>query len=133
MKAQLESELADDKAVHEQLDCWCKKNDQEKTQAIELGEASERRLEAFLGEAAAKMAELKEKRDGALSEVDKDVAALEAARALRMKEVKEFHGEDADLMEAIKALDQAITVLKEIKEFHGEDADLMEAIKALDQ
>merc|ERR1740123_2527504 len=42
-----------------------------------------------------------------------DVAALEAARALRMKEIKDFHGEEADLMEAVKALDQAIVVLKE--------------------
>lgn len=27
-----------DEAVHEQLDCWCKTNDREKTAAIEAGE-----------------------------------------------------------------------------------------------
>jgi len=113
MKAQLESELADDKAVHEELSCWCKTNDLEKTKAIELGEAAEARLEAYLGEAAAKMAELKIKRDAALAEVDRDVAALEQARTLRMKENKAFHAEEANLIEAVKACDQAITVLKE--------------------
>merc|ERR550532_1158891 len=113
MKAQLESELADDKAVHEELSCWCKTNDQEKTQAIELGEATEARLEAYLGEAAAKMAELKVKRDATLAEVDRDEAALEEARTLRMKENKAFHAEEANLIEAVKACDQAITVLKE--------------------
>jgi len=113
MKAQLESELADDKAVHEQLSCWCKTNDEEKTKAIELGEAAESRLEAYLGEAAAKMAELKVKRDATLAEVDRDEAALEEARTLRMKENKAFHADEANLIEAIKACDQAITVLKE--------------------
>lgn len=113
MKAQLEGELADDKAVHEKLDCWCKTNDQEKTQAIELGEAKESQLEAFLGEAAAKMAELKTKRDATLKEVDRDFNALEQARSMRMTENKAFHGEDVDLLEAIKACDQAITTLKE--------------------
>jgi len=113
MAAQLENELADDKAVHEKLSCWCKTNDQEKTQAIEVGEADESRLEAFLGEAAAKMAELKTKRDGTLEEVDRDFDALEKARTLRMKANKAFHGEEANLIEAVKACDQAITVLKE--------------------
>lgn len=113
MKAQLESELADDKAVHEELSCWCKTNDQEKTQAIELGEGTESRLETYLGEAAAKMSELKTKRDAALAEVDRDFDALEKARALRMKENKAFHGDEANLLEAVKACDQAIQVLKE--------------------
>lgn len=113
MKAQLESELADDKAVHEELSCWCKTNDEEKTTAIEVGEASESRLETYLGEAAAKMAELKVKRDATLAEVDRDEAALEEARTLRMKENKAFHADEANLIEAIKACDQAITVLKE--------------------
>ena len=69
MKGQLEGELEDDKAVHEQLDCWCKTNDQEKTQAIELGDSREGQLKSEMEEAVAKMAELKSKRDAALEEV----------------------------------------------------------------
>jgi len=113
MQAELEHELDDDQAVHEKLSCWCKQNDQEKTQAIELGEQKEAELEAFLGEAAAKMKELKAKRDATLDEVDRDFDALNKAQALRMKENQAFHAEEADLLEAIKACDQALVVLKE--------------------
>lgn len=113
MQHQLESELADDKAVHEQLDCWCKTNDREKTQAIEEGEQRESQLKAFLGEAEAKMAQMTAKRNAALKEVDRDFDALQEAQALRRKENTENHREEVDLVEAIKACDQAITVLKE--------------------
>lgn len=113
MQHQLESELADDKAVHEQLDCWCKTNDREKTQAIEEGEQRESQLKAFLAEAEAKMAEMTSKRNAALKEVDRDFDALQQAQALRRKEQTENHKEEVDLVEAIKACDQAITVLKE--------------------
>jgi len=113
MKGQLEGELEDDKAVHEQLDCWCKTNDQEKTQAIELGDSREGQLKSEMEEAVAKMAELKSKRDAALEEVDRDFNALSEATALRQKENKESHSEEMNLIEAVKACDQGITVLKE--------------------
>mmetsp|Transcript_146731 Transcript_146731/g.381380 ORF Transcript_146731/g.381380 Transcript_146731/m.381380 type:complete len:688 (+) Transcript_146731:72-2135(+) len=112
-RAELQHDLDDDKAVHEQLTCWCEENDREKTAAIEAGEAKQSELEAYLGEAVAKMAELKNKRDATLNEVNKDEAAMEEAATLRMKENKEFHAEEANLVEAIKACDQAMVVLKE--------------------
>merc|ERR1719297_793692 len=59
------------------------------------------------------MADLKVKRDSALAEVDRDFDALEKARALRMKANKAFHADEANLIEAVKACDQALTVLKE--------------------
>merc|ERR1719203_2347537 len=62
MMEELDNELADDKAVHEKLECWCKDNGQEKTKAIRLGEGKEGELESYLGEAAAKMKELEAKR-----------------------------------------------------------------------
>merc|ERR1712150_66102 len=64
MEAELVSDLEDDKKVHEMLDCWCKTNEKEKTAAIEAGEATEAELEASLQEVAAKMAEIKTKREG---------------------------------------------------------------------
>merc|ERR1719198_734957 len=111
MQAELQHDLEDDKAVHEQLDCWCKTNDKEKTKAIELGEAKEAQLESFLGEAAAKMKEMKTKRDATLDEVDKDYNALKEAEALRMKENQAFHAEQVNLIEAVKASDQALVAL----------------------
>merc|ERR1719198_1868587 len=111
MQAELQHDLEDDKAVHEQLDCWCTTNDKEKTAAIELGEAKEAQLESFLGEAAAKMKEMKTKRDATLDEVDKDYNALKEAEALRMKENQAFHAEQMNLIEAVKASDQALVAL----------------------
>merc|ERR1719198_2610504 len=101
MQAELQKELEDDKAVHEQLDCWCKTNEKEKTKAIELGTAKEAQLESFLGEAAAKMKEMKTKRDATLDEVDADYNALKKAQAMRMEENQAFHAESANLKEAI--------------------------------
>eukprot|EP00444_Apocalathium_aciculiferum_P022655 CAMPEP_0183436040 /NCGR_PEP_ID=MMETSP0370-20130417/69007_1 /TAXON_ID=268820 /ORGANISM="Peridinium aciculiferum, Strain PAER-2" /LENGTH=676 /DNA_ID=CAMNT_0025623363 /DNA_START=70 /DNA_END=2100 /DNA_ORIENTATION=- len=111
MKAELQKDLDDDKAVHGQLDCWCKSNDKDKTAAIVFGEAKESQLTSELGEAAAKMDELKTKRDATLDEVNKDEASLHEASTLRMKENQEFHAEEVNLVEAVKACAQAVTVL----------------------
>merc|ERR1719198_2202133 len=62
MKAELEKELEDDKAVHEMIHCWCKDNREEKTQAIELGEQTSSELESSLAADAAKVKELKTER-----------------------------------------------------------------------
>jgi len=111
MQSELTRDLEDDKAVHEMLDCWCTTNEKEKTKAIELGSARIAELEAFLGEAAAKMKEMKEKRNSALDEVDADFNALQTAKTLRMKESQEFHAEEVNLIEASKACQQALVAL----------------------
>jgi hypothetical protein len=111
MQAELTKDLEDDKAVHEMLDCWCTTNEKEKTQAIEVGTARIAELEAFLGEASAKMKEMTEKRNAALDEVDADFNALQEAKTLRMKENKEFHAEEMNLIEASKACQQAMVAL----------------------
>jgi len=111
MGAELQKDLDDDKAVHEKLGCWCETNEKEKTQAIEEGEATEKRLEAEIGEAAAKVKELTEKLKATKDEHDKDWESLKEAEALRMKESKEAHTEEVGLVEAAKACGQAITVL----------------------
>jgi len=111
MKVELNKELEDDKEVYEQLSCWCETNEKEKTKAIELGEAREAELVAFLGEAVAKMEELKAKLKTTKDEINADWAALNEASALRMKENKEFHEEETDLLQAVQACKQAIVVL----------------------
>jgi len=113
MKAQLEKELDDDKAVHESLSCWCKENDREKTEAIALGEARSAQLEALLGEAAAKMAELKVRRKATWDELQSDHAALDEATKMRIKENQDFHSGETDYLDAIDACKNAITVLSE--------------------
>jgi chromosome segregation ATPase len=111
MKAELNKELEDDKAVHEMMDCWCSTNEKEKTKSIELGEARISELEATLGETAAKIKELKSKRKATQEEQYADQDALGEANEIRMKENKEFQETETDLLQAIDATKNAIIVL----------------------
>jgi len=111
MKNELETELTDDKAVHELMACWCKSNNQEKTAAIAAGSAKIAQLQASMGASAARIAELKEKRKETLDEVNADHKALSDATGMRMKENKEFQASETDYIEAIDAASNAIVVL----------------------
>merc|ERR1719298_306645 len=66
-----------------------------------------------MDETAAKILELKAKIKETKDEINKDFDTLNKANAMRMKENKEFHGEETELLGAIQACDQAITVLSE--------------------
>jgi len=113
MKAELQQELDDDKAVMEKLDCWCKTNDKQKTAAIEFGQQEVARLESEMDETTASILKTREKRKATWDEVQRDHKALEQATTLRMDENKKFQAESTDLIEAIDACDNAITVLSE--------------------
>jgi hypothetical protein len=111
MKAELNKQLEDDKAVHEMMDCWCSTNEKEKTQSIEMGTARISELEATLGETVAKIKELKSKRKATQEEQYSDQDALGEATEIRMKENQEFHGAETDMLQAIDACKNAIVVL----------------------
>merc|ERR1719378_1076997 len=110
-KAELEKELADDKAVHEMMTCWCDSNNKEKTAAIAAGNARIAQLESSMGASAARISELKQKRKETLDEVNADHKALTDATEMRMKENKEFQASETDYLEAIDAAKNAIIVL----------------------
>jgi len=111
MEAELNKELEDDKQVYEMLSCWCQTNEKEKTKAIELGTSTAAELEASLSADAAKVVALKAKRKDTMDEMYADQKALGQANELRIKENKAFQAEKVDLIEAIKACEQAVTVL----------------------
>jgi len=111
MKEELNKELEDDKAVQELLDCWCTTGVKEKTKAIELAESRISELEAALGEALAKINELKSKRKATQEDQYADQKALDESEEMRMKENKEFHETEGDLLQAIDATENAITML----------------------
>mmetsp|Transcript_23503 Transcript_23503/g.37604 ORF Transcript_23503/g.37604 Transcript_23503/m.37604 type:complete len:688 (-) Transcript_23503:54-2117(-) len=111
MKVELEKELEDDKAVHEMLSCWCKKNSEEKEAAIAADKAKISQLESSMDEFTAKIAGLKEKRKSTMDEIESDTKALGKATELRFKENKAFHASETDLVEAIDAAKNAIIVL----------------------
>merc|ERR1719379_19406 len=93
------------------MTCWCDSNNKEKTAAIESGKAKIAQLEASMGAAASKIADLKQKRTETLDEVNADHKALMDASAMRMKENKEFQASETDYLEAIDAAKNAIIVL----------------------
>lgn len=128
MKSQLETEAKDDAEVYEKLTCWCKTNREEKTAAIELAKKTIANLEAEMGEAAAKMSELKEKVLAGRQENRKNQKALDEATELRMKERKAFHEEEKDALATIEACKQAIVVLSK---HHPELAQLKAVAKSL--
>merc|ERR1719160_227593 len=99
MKVELEKEAAEDKEVYDMLTCWCDTNEKEKTKAIELGTARIAQLESSLSENGAKVVELKGKLASATDEYNKDWAALNTAKELRMKETRAFHESEVELMQ----------------------------------
>lgn len=109
---ELTKELEDDKAVHEMLACWCDDNEKEKSQAIEAAEVEIQQLEAAIGEAVAKLQQLKTQRKDTMDEMYQDQKALGEANSLRMKENQAFHDDEVNLKGAIQACAQAITVLE---------------------
>jgi chromosome segregation ATPase len=111
IEAELEKEMADDKAVYSMLTCWCTKNDEEKTKAIEVATANIAQLEASLSAAAAKVKELKAKRKATMDEMYAGQKALGEAQQIRMEENKAFHSEETDLMEAVAACKGALVAL----------------------
>lgn len=111
MEAELQKGLDDDKEVHEQLECWCKTNNEEKTAAIQNGEAKLEQLESTMDAATAKLVQSKAQRKTTQEEQYQNEKALDEAEAMRMKENKAFHAEETDLLEAIDACKQSIVVL----------------------
>jgi len=96
MKEELNKELEDDKAVQELLECWCGTGMKEKEKSIQLAESRISELEAALGEALAKINELKSKRKATQEEQYADQKTLDEAEEMRMKENKAFHETEGD-------------------------------------
>merc|ERR1719262_1806921 len=111
MKAELEAERDDDEKVHEMLSCWCETNEKEKSKAVELAQQKIAALESAIAEYLGKMQELKAKLKDTKDAYNRDWDALNEATEMRMKEGQEFHKGETDLLDAINACKNAITVL----------------------
>lgn len=111
MQVELQTELEDDKAVFEKLQCWCKTGGEDKKSEIEMCKATIANLNSSNDGLVAKMEELKEKRKVTLDEVNANHASKTEADEQRIKENKAFQGEETDLIEAVKACKQALIVL----------------------
>eukprot|EP00927_Polykrikos_kofoidii_P047444 TRINITY_DN415_c0_g1_i5.p1 TRINITY_DN415_c0_g1~~TRINITY_DN415_c0_g1_i5.p1 ORF type:complete len:698 (+),score=196.19 TRINITY_DN415_c0_g1_i5:68-2161(+) len=111
MQKQLEKEASDDEEIYDKMSCWCETNDREKTKAIAGAEAKIAGLTTHIEELTAGSARLNTEIKNTEKEVAKNQQSLDAATALRQKQLAEFNGEEKDLLESISALKAAITVL----------------------
>mmetsp|Transcript_126885 Transcript_126885/g.405823 ORF Transcript_126885/g.405823 Transcript_126885/m.405823 type:complete len:686 (+) Transcript_126885:101-2158(+) len=111
MKGQLEKEADVDEEMYEKMACWCTSNDKGKTKAIEDAEARITQLGATIAKNIALAEMLKVEISALESELAKNRASLETAAALRQKQKAGFIAEEKDMVESIRALDAAVTVL----------------------
>jgi len=111
MKAQLEKEAASDSEAYDKMVCWCETNDKEKTKAIEDAEAKIDELMSEVEMRAAKEGEFKANIAQAKKEIAQQKEALATAVEIREKERASFRDEEAETVQAITMLKNAIQVL----------------------
>jgi len=111
MLKQLEREAEEDEEIYDKMACWCETNDKEKTKAIADAEARISDLTTKIEELTANSARLGTEIKNLEKEVAANQAALDAATAIRQKQLAEFNAEEKDLLESVSALKSAIVVL----------------------
>lgn len=111
MQADLEKEADADEAAYEKLACWCETNDKGKTKAIADAVVRMKDLDATIQKMAALSQQLQVEIKALNKEIAEDQKSLETATAMREKAQGEFLGSEKEMIEAIRALNQAVTVL----------------------
>jgi len=111
MLKQLEKEAEEDQEIYEQMACWCTTNDKDKTKAIDDAEAHIDDLTNRIEELTALSSRLTTEIENLEKEIEKNQNALDKATAMRQKEIAEFSQEEADTLQSISSLGDAVTVL----------------------
>jgi chromosome segregation ATPase len=111
MQTALAKEAEEDEKVYEQLDCWCKTNDKEKSASIAEAEKRIAELTTFVEQAAALISQLETEISNLEKEIASNREALAQALAIREKERAEFAAASKELAQAISALKSATVVL----------------------
>jgi len=111
MSNTLKTEMEEDEALYEKMECWCNTGKYEKTEAIDSGKAKIDQLNAANEGGFARSKELKEQIADLESSVTEDKAALKTAQAKRDEEVQAFQGLETDNIQAIENMKSAIEVL----------------------
>lgn len=111
MRTTLDNEAKTDQEVYDQMSCWCKTNDREKTESIKHAEETIDMLTANIEEFAATASRLETEIKNLEGEVAANQTGLDKATALRKKQLAEMNAEEKDLIQSITALKSAIVVL----------------------
>merc|ERR550537_162072 len=139
MQAELEAEAKADQEVYDTFACWCETNDKEKSKAIADAEAKINDLNTMIEELTAASARLNSEIKMLETEVGKNQDGLSKATGMRFKDQGEFNGEEADLLQSIKALKSAIIVLSKhhpgaaaLLQFGSSGTQIMQVATVLD-
>jgi len=126
MSKQLAKEQEQDEEIYAKMECWCKTNDKEKSQAIKDAEAKIATLTAEIEEGTAESSRLNAEIKNLEKEVAANEEALAKATAMRKKALAEFNAEEKDLLQSIQALKNAVVVLSKhnSKAFLQADAEI---------
>merc|ERR1719440_1039804 len=112
MTSQLEKEGEEDEEAYSAMGCWCSTNEQEKTEQIAAGDRSINNLVAKIEEYTANSARLNTEIANLNKEAAKNGEALDAATALRKKQLAEFNAEEKDMLQSITSMKGAVIALK---------------------
>merc|ERR1719326_911257 len=111
MQQTIEKEMDEDEDLFKELSCWCNSGSYEKNSQISDATAKISNLEAKIESLSAKKLMLENKIKELESNVAANKKALAEAKALRAKQLKEFHGSEMDSIQAIEGLKAALVVL----------------------
>jgi len=111
MQGTLKTEMEEDEALYEKMECWCNTGKYEKSEAIDAGKAKIDQLTAANEGGFARSKELKEQIAELEATVAEDKAALKTAQAKRDEEAERFQGEEVDAIQAIENMKSALEVL----------------------
>merc|ERR1719161_362737 len=115
MKDQVEKEASEDKEIYDEMACWCKTNNREKTEATVIAQKTIGDLTAKIEQYTARKATLANEIESLGDENAANTDALAQATAMREKEAAEFAEEEATSKQASAALKQAIEVLAKVQ------------------
>jgi len=111
MYKDLQREGKEDEETYEKFSCWCTTNQKDLPANIQKAQDTIDQLEANIAEFTATAETLSSQITSLEKEVDENQKSLAQAQTLRREEFAEFNGEEKDALEAIRALESAITVL----------------------
>jgi len=108
---QLDKDMEQDESLYKQLSCWCNDGKYEKMEAIKASEAKIEELKATIESFGAGSSELAATIKELEAEVAENKRALAEAKAIRDKQLGEFHNMEKDSIQALENLKAAIVVL----------------------
>jgi len=115
MQTTLETEAKTDDELFSKMECWCKTNRAEKTDAVGKAKKKTEKLNGVIDEQTGLIASLSESIKNLsqkIAQEEKEVSEMEALRAEEKAEAEKFQGEAKD---TIETLGKALTVLGKVQ------------------